>query len=75
MLKYPSVNELASILDTVKHGLDRSEFGPLMMDGPTGLLQDKKVNSLAAALLPLILKAVLEKVEFEGVDNKTKKEG
>ena len=64
-----SVDELASVFDTVKQALDRSPFGPFYLHEGQDL-KAKQVNQVAFALLPLTLKVVMEKVTFEGVEKK-----
>lgn len=65
-----SVDELASVFDTVKQALDRSPFGPFYLHEGVDI-KAKQVNQVAFSLLPLTLKVVLEKVEFEGVQEKS----
>ena len=67
-----SVDELLNVFDTVKQALDRSAFGPFYLYEGSDISQ-KKVNQIAFSLLPLTLKAVMEKTEFEGVNKNEKK--
>ena len=61
-----SVDELVNVFDTVKQALDRSPFGPFYLHEGMDI-KAKQGNQVAFALLPLTLKVVMEKVEFEGV--------
>ena len=61
-----SVDELVNVFDTVKQALDKSPFGPFYLHEGMDI-KAKQVNQVAFSLLPLTLKVVMEKVEFEGV--------
>ena len=61
-----SVDELVNVFDTVNQALDKSPFVPFYLHEGMDI-KAKQVNRVAFSLLPLTLKVVMEKVEFEGV--------
>ncbi|MDD3947403.1 MAG: hypothetical protein PHI19_06150 [Clostridia bacterium] len=67
-MKCPSSEEIANVLDTIKIGIDKSSFGPLYLFEDNMDITKKKVNQLAFAILPQVMKHVFDKTEFRGAD-------